>query len=373
MTRIPFRRALLAAGALSALAATSGTAWAADGFKLRFPLSGTLGGEIVATVDSPGLFGSAVITQINVDKVTDDAGNPRTQTLNGGFATPLPVAGAVRTATYSAQVAGDLKQTQTNANLIFGYLSERTYNGGRFSVVFNLPYTLRLDRKLTYSAQTPTLSTLAPALPAAQAAAVQAQSQAGFATAFQAQLAAQSAAGTGVVSGMGDAEISAGWVYREDKLRMVTGVTVALPTGSYQANQQINVGFGNFITVRPGMGVAYTPFKELTLGARGSLGINGRNRDNGIKSGDFAALDLAAAWRTPIGVFGPHVLLVRQYDDDDGGTLGANRFGANGAGAFFTTLIPGMDLAVNLSYMKMLSARNALSGDFIQIRASKVF
>lgn len=365
-----FSRSLLAASLLSAWA---GQALAADGFKVRFPLSGTLGGEIAATVDNTGLYGSAVVTQINIDKVTDENGNPRSNTISGTFVTPLPVAGANRSATYSGLVTGKLKQTQTNANLVIGYLSEKTYSGGRFTLAFNLPYTIKLDRKLTYSGTTPTLSTLSPALTAPTAAAVQAQSQAGFDTAYQANLAAQSANGSGTVEGIGDAELTAGWVYRHDALKVVTGVTVALPTGQYSANQQVNVGFGNFITVRPGVGVAYTPMEQLTLGARASLGLNGKNRDNGIKSGNFGALDIAAAWRTPIGVIGPHVMLVKQYTDDEGSTLGGNRFSATGAGAFFTTLVPSLGLAVNLSYMKMTTAKNALSGDFIQVRASKAF
>lgn len=375
MTHTPLARRLLAAGLLGACA---GSALAAEGFKVRFPLSGTLGGEIAATADISGVYGSVVVTQINIDKVTDEAGNPRSQTLAGTFATPAPIAGVTRTATYSATVNSTLKQTQTNANLILGYISEGTYGGGRFTVVFNLPYTLRLDRQLTLSGTTPTLSTLAPALlspplPAGTAAAAQAAAQTGFNTAYQAQLAAQSTAASGVVDGLGDAELTAGWIYRQDNLRMSAGVTVALPTGEYDSTKQVNVGFGNFVTIRPAVGVAMTPTPDLTLGMRASLGFNDRNRDNGVRSGNFGALDLAAAWRTPVGVVGPHVMVVRQFTDDQGGTLGANRFRATGAGAFFTSLIPSLNVAVNLSYMKMMTARNALSGDFIQIRASKAF
>lgn len=371
----PFGRALLVASVLGSCALPS---LAHDGFKVRFPLSGTLGGEIVAPVDNPGFFGSVVVTQIEIDKVTDESGNARRQTTSGSFSTSAPVAGAVRSATYSGTVNFDLKQSQTNTNLILGYLTEGLYAGGRLSLVLNLAYTTRLDRSLTLSGPTPTLSTLTPALtspplPAGTAAAAQAAAQTGFNTAYQTQLAAQSAAATGVVDGIGDAEVTAAWVYREDHLKLITGLTVALPTGKYDANDSLSVGFGNFYTVRPGVGVAFSPSPSWTLGARASLAFNTRNRDNHIKSGDFGALDLAAAYRSPSGVFGPHLLVVRQYQDDDGGAIGANRFAATGAGAFFTTLIPGLDAAVNLSYMKMISAKNALSGSFFQIRASKAF
>jgi hypothetical protein len=378
MSQTPFRRALLAASALAALASFAGAAHAADGFKLRFPLSGTLGGEIAAQADNPGFFASAVLTQIDVTKLTDGTGNAFQQVKAGGFATPAPVAGVVRTATYSGIVDVDLKQQQTNANLILGYLSSEKVAGGRVLMVFNLPYTTRLNRQITYSGTTPTLTTLQPALttpplPAGTAAAAQAQSQAGFNTAYQAQLAAASTGGSGKVEGAGDAEVSAGWVYRQDDLRVAAGLTVSLPTGKYDAAAPINIGYGNFYTLRPGVAVAYNPTSSWTLGARGSIGFNTRNKDNQVKSGDFSALDLAAAYRSPIGVIGPHVMVVQQFKDDDGGTLGGNRFSATGVGGFFTTLIPGIDAAVNLSYMKMTSAKNALYGSFNQLRASKAF
>lgn len=375
MRTIKFRRTLFAATVISAFA---GTSLAADGFKVRFPLSGTLGGEIVAQVDNPGFFASVSLTQIELDKITDGTGNSFQQVRSGAFATPAPIAGAVRTATYSGTVGIDLKQSQTNANLVFGYQTEKNYGGGRLLLALNLPYTTRLSRHSTYSGTTPTLSTLAPALtspplPAGTGAAAQASSQAGFNTAYQAQLGGLSTAGTGVMDGIGDAEVTAAWIYRKDDLKVVTGLTLAMPTGKYDASSQINIGFGNFYTLRPGVAVAYNPSANWTLGARGSLGFNTRNKDNQIKSGDYGALDLAAAYRSPIGVFGPHVLLIKQYADDNGGTLGSNRFSSTGAGVFFTTLIPRIEAAVNLSYLTTLSSRNALSGSFYQLRVSKAF
>ena len=62
--------------------------------------------------------------------------------------------------------------------------------------------------------------------------------------------------------------------------------------------------------------MAYIPSGNWTLGARGAQAFNSRNKDNQIKSGDYGALDLAVAYRSPIGVFGPHILKVRQYADD---------------------------------------------------------
>ena len=375
MRTIRFCRTLFAATVIASFANTS---LAADGFKVRFPLSGTLGGEIVAQVDNPGFFASVSLTQIEIDKITDGTGNSFQQVKAGNFATPAPIAGALRTATYTGSTAIDLTQSQTNANLVVGYQSEKVFGGGHLVLALNLPYTSRLNRQSSYNGSTPTLSTLAPALtspplPAGTGAAAQAGAQAGFNTAYQAQLKALSAAGTGVVDGAGDAEVSVAWVYRRDDLKVVTGLTLAMPTGKYDATSQIYIGYGNFYTLRPGVAVAYNPSENWTLGARGSLGFNTRNKDNQIKGGDYGALDLAAAYRSPIGVFGPHVLLIKQYADDDGGTLGANRFNSTGAGFFFTTLIPRIEAAVNLSYLTTLSSRNALSASFYQLRVTKAF
>jgi len=368
------RHAVSAALFLSSMA---GSALAADGFKVRFPLSGSLGGEIVAPVDNPGLFASLVLTQIDLDKLADGTGNAYQQVRSSSITTPV-IAGAVRTATYSGTVRLDLKQKQTNANLIVGYLSEPNFAGGRLAMTFNLPYTPRLDRQLTASGATPTLSTLTPALtspplPAGTGAAAQAQTQAGFNASYPAGLAASSAGASGSREGLGDAELSGAWVYRKDDLKVVAGVTLVIPTGSYEASSSINVGFGNYYTVRPGVAVAFNAAPWLTLGGRGSVAFNGRNKDNQIRSGDFTALDLAAAIRTPYGVFGPHVLIVNQFKDDTGGTFGANRFSSTGVGAFYTVLIPGIDTAVNVAYMRTTSAKNALSGSFFQLRASKAF
>lgn len=375
MRIVKFRRTLFAATVITTFA---GTSLAADGFKVRFPLSGTLGGEIVAQVENPGFFASASVTQIKIDKITDDTGNSFQQVKSGTFATPSPIAGAVRTAAYSGTVGIDLKQSQTNANLILGYQTQKDYGGGHLLLALNVPYTTRLSRQSTYSGATPALSTLSPALtspplPAGTGAAAQASSQAGFNTAYQAQLSAQSTAGTGDSQGLGDAEVTAAWIYRKDDLKVVTGLTLAMPTGKYSATNQINIGYGNFYTLRPGVAVAYNPSENWTLGARGSLGFNTRNKDNQIKSGDYGALDLAAAYRSPIGVFGPHLLLIKQYADDNGGALGANRYSSNSAGVFFTTLIPSIETAINLSYMTTISSRNALSGSFFQLRLSKAF
>lgn len=97
------------------------------------------------------------------------------------------------------------------------------------------------------------------------------------------------------------------------------------------------------------------------------------NKDNDIRSGNFAALDAVAMTRTPVGVVGGQFIRVQQVQDDSGGPFGPNRFRANGAGLFYTTLVPFLGAALNVQYMKMIETRNALSGSFYQLRLSKQF
>ncbi len=369
---MPNHRLSRSACTAAALLFITGHAYAADGWKLRFPLSGTLGGEIVSNKLTPGLFGNVVLTQVEVDKVTGGDGDSLRLTQSGSFSTPTPVAGAVRNASFSGSAAVAVKQSQTNSNLLLGYLTEEEYYGGRLSFSVNIPHA-SLSRTFTVTGTTPTLSTLSPAVPPAAAAQAQAGVQANYNKTYQETLASNSAKGTGSASALGDIEVTGAWVQVKDDVKVVLGTTLAMPTGQYDKDSALNVGFGNYYTLRTGGAVSFKPYENLTLGARASLGFNSPNTDNGVRTGNFWGLDLAAAYLTPIGVFGPHLLQVTQYEDDQGGTYGGNRFSATGAGVFYTTLIRPINAGMNLTYMKMVDSRNALSGSFVQIRLTKAF
>ena len=328
----------LTASALLGLSLASSMSYAAEGFKVRFPLSGTLGGEIVAPI-TPGVFGSVAVTRVDVQKVTDGTGNTYSKNL-GNFTATL-----------------DFKQKQEIYNLILGYTTTETYADGRLTFAVNVPYST-IDRNVSGTAS-----------PAGVGGGAQ----------FQNGLNALIAGTSGQVDGMGDIELTGLWSRQTERTKYAFGMTISTPTGAYDKNtKSINPGFGNFYTFRPGAAIAYKATENLTLGARASLAFNTVNKDNNWRSGDFYVVDLAAAYKTPIGVFGPHVLRVEQYKDDINatavtGSLGTNRFSSTGAGVFFTTLIPGINAGLNLSYMKTLESKNALSGSFIQARLSKVF
>jgi hypothetical protein len=352
-------RTLKVAFVLSSLAC-AGTACATEDFKLRFPLSGALGGEIVAPIDNPGWFGSTVLTSIKVDKVTDNEGNARTQTQTKSYAN-----GAV-TATSVTNL--DVEQTQTNANLLIGYLTEPNYGGGRLSFTFNLPYTIKQERTVKLSGATPVAVGPEPTRTGVQNS---------LNASYQAGLVNQAASLSGEVEGFGDAEITGAWVYRKNNMKLVTGVTLAMPTGKYDPSETtLDTGLGNFYTLRAGAAVSADITPLWTVGGKASMGFNTRNKDTDIRSGNFAALDLAAVYRTSIGVVGPHFMHVQQIQDDSMGTstrTAFGRFSATGVGAVFTTLIKPIDAGINFSYMTMIDSKNALSGSFLQVRLSKAF
>ena len=366
--------------AAAAMFAIAGQTYAADGWKLRFPLSGSLGGEIAAKQLTPGLYGSVVATQIEVDKVTGGDGNALTLTQANAFSQavtspPSPIAMTV-SSSYSGAATVAVKQSQTVSNVVLGYLTETEYAGGRLNMTVNIPY-MSLNRTFSVSGPTPTLAPLSSSVPGPQAAAVtaglQTTIQGQFALKYQAQLAANSTAGSGSAADFGDMEVTGAWVRQTDDMKIIVGATLAMPTAKYDKNSVLNTGFGNYYTLRPGVAVSGRASEDLTLGAKVSLGLNSPNNDNGVRTGNFFGLDLAAAYLTPVGVFGPHVMYVSQYEDDQGGTFGGNRFNATGAGVFYTTLIRPINAGLNFSYMQMLNTRNALSGSFVQIRLTKAF
>ena len=387
-------------------AATS--ALAADGFKLRFPISGTLGGEIVAPLPSEGWVGSIAITDVNVDRVTGNDGNTLTLQKAVGLNFTGLDASAVRTQLdiaartnstlqsktsvqldgIAGQLAGksasatpttlvDIKQRLTLANMTFARLLSPDVQGGKLALAINIPYALSMNVSSGFSG--PNINSLnwSPSEPISN---VKTLAVGMVDAGYQKSLTDQSQSATVNTSGLGDIETSLLWEKTVDKFKIVGGATLALPTGNYSYTEgamKPNIGYGKYYTFRPGVGVAYNASENVTLGVRGSLGFNTQNTENKVRSGDFYVIDLAAAFKTPVGVFGPHVTMLRQYTDDktDGqlGALGANRVSITGAGAFATVPLKSIGGGLNLSFMKTIDTRNSLSGSFVQARFSKVF
>lgn len=389
--------ALRWASAAALMFCASHSAMAADGFKLRFPISGTLGGEIVAPLPNEGWVGSISYTDIDIDKIGGSDGKALTLQKAATFAlTPaqlaavpavaIPGVGSFtaaqmqaaltgRSATASGLVNVEYKQQMRQANLVLARILDKDVQGGKLALAVNIPYSLSLKSDALFTGVTPTLSPLTPTAGPLQPVAQQV-AQSSFNTAYQAALAGQWQAANVNTSGLGDIETSLLWEKTVDKMKIVAGATLALPTGNYsyvEGRLAPNIGYGKYYTFRPGVGVAYTASENVTLGARGSLGFNTKNTENNVRSGDFYVVDLAAAFKTPVGVFGPHMTIMRQYTDDSGGQLGANRVSLTGAGVFAAFPIAAIGAGLNLSYMKTIDARNSLSGSFVQARISKAF
>lgn len=346
----------------------AGAAQAAEGFEPRYNVAGTLGGEMFAPPDQSGWAAGIALTEIRINKVTGNDGQPLTGTIPGG-AVPLP--GPAPSALYPGYGASTARMdgtgTMSQANLVLGYLSTDRFGGGRLAFGFNLPYA-RKKQTMNVSAATPGLN-WNPAVPAPTREAVADQ----FNAQYQDTLAAQAAGESGEVTGIGDAELLAGWLYVEDKVRILAGASLVLPTGKYNSAPGPDIGTGNFYTLRPAIQVAYLPTPKIGLAGKVTLGLNTRNTDNDLRSGNWIGLEAAAGYKTSVGVVGLHGVHVQQYQDDDNNPLGASRLRSTNAGAFFTTVIPGIDAAMTLQYMATTASRNAKHGDFTQVRVMKVF
>jgi hypothetical protein len=157
-----------------------------------------------------------------------------------------------------------------------------------------------------------------------------------------------------------------------EKWRVLAGTSLVLPTGKYGADPKPDTGTGNFRTLRPALQLTYLPASRVALGAKLSLGINSRNRDNQLRSGNWFGVELAAGYKTPVGVVCVHALRVQQYQDDQGNPFGPSRFRSTNAGAFFTAVVPGLDAVLTLQYIDTVSSRHAKHGSFTQLRLIKL-
>lgn len=343
------------------------TAWSAEGFQVRYNLAGTLGGEMFAPPAQPGWAGGIATTYIDVEKVTGGDGNVLTSRTPGG-SVPVPGLPAALSPQYAANtVQVDGTGTFKLLNLGLGYVTTDRYAGGRLAFVLNLPMGKK-TQSFRSNGSTPTLN-WNPAVPAS----VQTTVNAGFNRQYQASLTAQAASETGEVTGIGDTELQAGWLYVEDKLRFLAGASLVLPTGKYSSSAGPDIGFGDFYTFRPTVQAAYLVTPDFAVSGKFTLGLNTRNKDNDLRSGNWAGAELATGYKTAVGVIGLHGIHVQQYQDDDNNSWGTSRFRSTNAGVFFTTKIPIVDAALTLQFMKTTDSRNAKHGSFTQLRVAKVF
>jgi hypothetical protein len=349
-----------------ALWAGCSAAFAAEGFEPRYNLAGSLGGEIFAPPDQKGFALVSAFTRVPVRRVSGADGRDLTLQVPGGTLAVPGLPPAAQPSYGSVRATVDGYGSMTRWDVALSYLSAEEYGGGRLALALDLPL-IRKDQHIGVSGATPSLSWPGAVPPAVQDAVANQ-----FSSQYQAGLGAQGAASTGQVHGVGDAELMAGWQVVGARWRVLAGSSLVLPTGKYAADPKPDAGNGNFYTLRPALQLAYLPTPRVAFGAKLTFGLNTRNHDNQLRSGNWAGIELAAGYMTPLGVLGVHALRVQQYQDDDGNPIGASRFRSTNAGAFFTTKVPGLDAILTLQYIDTTSSRFAKHGSFTQLRLIKL-
>ena len=169
-----------------------------------------------------------------------------------------------------------------------------------------------------------------------------------------------------------------------DRLKVAAGVSLFVPTGSYDKNRGPNPGFGNFYTLRPGVAVTYNLNPKhsdeawdsgVTIAGRFSYGINSRNKDTDYKSGNFIYSEGGVVKVNGNWAYGLNVFSIQQISDDtgSGATLGGNRYKTNGVGPFVSYKLPGKDAGINLQYSDNFGGRNAIVVKSLQMRFVKAW
>jgi hypothetical protein len=362
-----------------ALIACGMNATAAENYKLRQSPIGAFGGEIAAGADNPGLFGTAILTTFDVASVVDGNGN--------GITTPTSVTLTAPLAGFKLSAPGnpiDFHQTQTQVNLVGGYLTEATYADGRMAFVVNVPL-ITISRSFTGALPTGVLTNPSGVV-VGGATAIGANNSA------RAKWDASVAAQNGDVSGVGDTELSAVWVRHQNRLKVAAGVSLFVPTGVYDKTRGPNPGFGNFYTLRPGVAVTYalnpnpadTAWDSgVTVAGRLSYGMNSTNKDTDYKSGDFVYGEVSAAKVMGNWAFGANLLVTQQVTDDTASVVGTSCFGGvdstgcryktYGAGPFVAYKLPGKDAGFNFQYNENFGGSNAVVVKSFQLRFVKAW
>lgn len=365
-----------------ALAAIGLQARAGEGYKLRQSPVGVFGGEMAAGADNPGFFGTAALSRVRINKVVDENGNntkpPALASIKLNPALPYAVTFPVGSL--------DFHQDQTQLNLVGGYLTQTTYADGRLAFVANLPLiqqsrSFTVTQPLGTAMPTPAAPPLQPAqLAAINGGALQANN------AVQAGVAAKNAAASVGVSGLGDAELSMVWIRHQDRLKVAAGVSLFVPTGTYDLARDTakgpNPGFGNFYTLRPGVAVTYSlnPRQTtsdwdagVTVGGRLSFGMNSVNKDTQYRSGNFVYAEAGIVKVMGNWALGLNLSGTQQVSDDSGPGTVLGRYQNYGAGPFLSYKLPGQDAGFNLHYSENFGSRNALVTQTLQFRFIKAW
>lgn len=290
---------------LMAILATQVTnALATDSYRVRISTMGDLSGELYTPIaETAGFAGGMVISHTDQTAITDKNGDPMSYPV-----TPFPVPGLGDVGSTSP-VRIDFKQQQTNANFVVVY-RQPTTEGNNWLYTLNIG-AIRANRQFnashsgTFSSSAYGGANIGPS-GALSAGVVSAISSGQTARAGEWQAA--------------DTELSAAWYARwfspVGPMRVKAGVTLVAPTGGYEDALGVNAGYGDFYTLRPAAALMYDVTGEVTLAAKASLGLNGKNDTTGYRTGNFMAVELAATRKVGLNTFGVNYINIGQYQDD---------------------------------------------------------
>lgn len=369
--------------------------YAEEGFRTHYSPAGLLTGETALVLNRhPGFFGTVTGSFINTDQINDkDGSNAGNQSI---YVNSFPtIANLFKNATGSNtfNVGQTITQSQSQVNLIGGYIASDTYWGGKLISAVNIPYAT-VSRQVTASAdanQIAQLQAYAVANPGL-AANVNATIRA-----LNSSVASMAANKSGNAEGLGDTQFTGAWYhYNGVDTKYIASLNVTAPTGYFSEYNPVNIGFGYF-TVLPAVTVIYQK-NNWTLAGRGAYGYNTINHNTSYKSGDFVVFELLAAYQlTEWANLGLNMIQLNQLSADtfSGPVTSISTIQNPGGSAFllgtsvpiddgqrtsFTAIspfmvipIPALNSLVTLQYTFMPNARDSIHANFFQARLTTRF
>ena len=276
---------------------------------------GDLSGELYTPIaETAGFAGGMVISHTDQTAITDKNGDPMSYPV-----TPFPVPGLGNVGSTSP-VRIDFKQQQTNANFVVVY-RQPTTEGNNWLYSLNIG-AIRANRQFNASHSGPNLTSGGTGT---DISSLENLGLVPVGTSASISAGIVSAANSGQTARAGewqaaDTELSAAWYGRwfspVGPMRVKAGVTLVAPTGGYEDALGVNAGYGDFYTLRPAASLMYDVTGEVTLAAKASLGLNGKNDTTGYRTGNFMAVELAATRKVGLNTFGVNYINIGQYQDD---------------------------------------------------------
>jgi hypothetical protein len=181
--------------------------------------------------------------------------------------------------------------------------------------------------------------------------------------------------------GFGDLELAPvlNWAIGDNQT-VTLASTVVLPTGSYDANKPVNVGFGKYYTFRPSIQYGYIA-DGWDVGVRTILSFNSRNKDNGYKSGNVFNMDFALMKFIDEDVrLGVQGYVVKQFTRDNSSNAtaqsdiqvnGGNKLQAYALGPALGWLKNGGEMLVEGKILREFNVRNRAEGTTYMLTVSK--